>query len=275
MELSGAPTQLVTPWGNGDATKTNPVPVASQQGVKPGAASWTDGFPPLCAEPATSGGIPPAKSDMNGGLYQMSAVDVWMCAGGSFPYSSSFSTAIGGYPKGARVFMASGLGYWISTADSNATDPDTGGAGWIAEIFPRNRVSSVYASGQNTITNGSAEQIVFDTVEFDPASMWNATGKYFVAPWTGNYRLSGSVLLQAPPGQLYTTSVFHNGEQAKTCMAVPQVSDQDLNLTFDAIIACVVGDYLAAYLTAPNVSVTVGGSTGNEIYVYEQVEFLG
>jgi hypothetical protein len=69
---------------------------------------------------------------MNGILYQMSAVDVWMCAGGGFPYNSAFQTAIGGYPKGARVLMASGNGYWVSTTDNNVTDPDTGGAGWAS-----------------------------------------------------------------------------------------------------------------------------------------------
>jgi len=132
MELANAPSQLVEAWAAGDSSKTNPIPVPSQQGVTPGAASWTDGFPPLCAEPIASGGIPPSKADMNGGLYQMSAVDVWMCAGGGFPYNSAFSASIGGYPKGARVLMASGNGYWVSTADNNVTDPDTGGAGWAS-----------------------------------------------------------------------------------------------------------------------------------------------
>ena len=130
MELANAPAQLVEAWATGDSTKTNPIPVPSQQGITPGAASWVDGFPPLCATPVASGGIPPSKADMNGGLFQMSAVDVWMCAGGGFPYNSGFQTAIGGYPKGARVLMASGGGYWVSTVDNNMTDPDTGGAGW-------------------------------------------------------------------------------------------------------------------------------------------------
>jgi hypothetical protein len=133
MLLASAPAQLVLPWGNGDSSKTNPVPVPSQIGVTPGAASWTDGFPPLCATPVASGGVPPAKADMNGGLYQMSAIDVWMCAGGGFPYNSAFSTAIGGYPVGARVLMAGGLGYWRSVVDGNTTDPDTGGTGWVQE----------------------------------------------------------------------------------------------------------------------------------------------
>lgn len=136
MQLSGAPAQLVLPWANGDSSKTNPIPVPSQIGVTPGAASWTDGFPPLCATPVISGGVPPAKADMNGGLYQMSAVDVWLCAGGGFPYSSAFSAAIGGYPKGARVLAATGLWYWHSNVDNNTTDPDTGGAGWSAVGTP-------------------------------------------------------------------------------------------------------------------------------------------
>ena len=133
MELANAPSQLVEAWATGDSTKTNPIPVPSQIGITPGAASWTDGFVPLNAILRADGGIPPRIQDMNGGLYQMSAVDVWMCAGGGFPYSSAFQTAIGGYPKGARVLMASAAGYWVSTVDNNMTDPDTGGAGWASD----------------------------------------------------------------------------------------------------------------------------------------------
>ena len=129
MELANAPAQLVLAWASA-GSKNNPIPVPSQQGITPGAASWTDGFPPLCDTPLSEGGIWPSMQDTNGGLYQMSAVDVWMCAGGGFPYNSAFQTAIGGYPKGARVLMASGGGYWVSTVDNNMTDPDTGGAGW-------------------------------------------------------------------------------------------------------------------------------------------------
>lgn len=130
MELANAPVQIVEAWATGSSIITNPIPVPSQQSIKPGAASWTDGFPPLCATPSISGGVPPSMADINGALYQMSAIDMWICAGGGFPYSASFSSAVGGYPKGARVLMASGAGYWVSTVDNNTTDPDTGGAGW-------------------------------------------------------------------------------------------------------------------------------------------------
>ena len=238
MNLSGAPSQIVLPWANGDSSKTNPIPVPSQQGVTPGAASWTDGFPPLCAMDETEGGIPPAKPDMNGGLFQMSAVDVWMCAGGGFPYNSAFSAAVGGYPKGARVFMASGLGYWRSTVDSNATDPDTGGAGWIPDSGGF-AVASVYASGQTTIATGT-NPIIFDTVEFDPAGMWNGTSHAFVAPWAGLYRISGSVMLSAPAAQLLGVQVWHNGALAKQCFQAPQVSNVNLSLPFNAGMNCAI-----------------------------------
>lgn len=132
MQISDAPSKLVLPWADA-GSKTNPIPVASQQGITPGAASLTDGFPPLCDTPLASGGIPPSMQDMNGGLYQMSAVDRWACAGGGFPYDATFSAAVGGYPKGARVLKAIGSAYWISTVDNNVTDPDTGGAGWASD----------------------------------------------------------------------------------------------------------------------------------------------
>lgn len=133
MQISDAPTKLVEAWATGDSTKTNPIPVPSQISITPGAASWTDGFPPLCAVDLESGGYPPTKPDMNGALYEMSSIDKWACAGAGFPYDAAFSTAIGGYPKGARVLKASGNGYWISTTDNNATNPDTGGAGWASD----------------------------------------------------------------------------------------------------------------------------------------------
>ena len=132
MQLSNAPQKIVEAWATGDTTKTNPIPVPSQQSITPGAASWTDGFPPLCNVPLLAGGIPPTIYDMNGGLFQMSAIDVWMCAGAEFPYDATFSAAIGGYPKGTILLNASGAGYWQCTVDNNTSDPDTAGAGWIA-----------------------------------------------------------------------------------------------------------------------------------------------
>ena len=110
----------------------NPIPTASQIGITDGAASLTDGFPPLTFTPKASGGVPPFGADFNGILNQTTAVARWIQAGGLSVYDATFSTAIGGYPSGAVLVRADGGGFWISTADDNTTDPDTGGAGWDA-----------------------------------------------------------------------------------------------------------------------------------------------
>ena len=266
MQLSGAPSQIVLAWGTGDSSKTNPIPVPSQQGIKPGAASWTDGFPPLCATPVSSGGVPPFKADMDGVLYQMSGIDVWMCAGGGFPYSSAFSSAVGGYPKGSRVLMASGLGYWQSTADNNTTDPDTGGAGWIP-LPGGNALISVATSSVAQTFGPGATGITFDTVVSDAFSMFNATDKYFIAPWAGLYRLSGAITLSAPSGELIGTLVNNSFYSFQA----PQVSNVDLTFPWNRVVSLAAGDALQPYLSvAGSVSVTsVAGSA------YAEAEFLG
>ena len=273
MQISGAPLQLVEAWANGDSSKTNPIPVPSQQGITPGAASWTDGFPPLCATPIASGGIPPSKSDMNGGLYQMSSVDVWMCAGAGFTYNSAFSSAIGGYPKGSKVLMANGSGYWRSIIDNNTSDPDTGGAGWVPDS-PGVAIASVYASTQNTIATGT-NPIILDTVEFDPSGMWDAVSSKFVSPWAGFYRLTGSVLLSSPAGQLLATQIWLNGALAKQCFQAPQVSDGNLSLPFDGIVQVATGDTIVPYLSVPLTAVSAGVVGSNQAYVYAQLSYLG
>lgn len=130
MQLSQIPTQVPLPFA-ANGTK-NTIPETSQIGVTPGAASLNDGFPPLTFTPLAAGGVPPSGADFNGILNLLSQNTQWQNAGGFFPYSASFSTAIGGYPKTALLAKASGLGFWLNLADNNTTDPDTGGAGWIA-----------------------------------------------------------------------------------------------------------------------------------------------
>jgi len=83
-------------------------------------------------QPASSGGINPYGQDFNGLGNVLTAVQQWQSAGGLFPYDATFSSAIGGYPKGAFLLKAGAIGMWQSTVDNNTTNPDTGGAGWIS-----------------------------------------------------------------------------------------------------------------------------------------------
>ena len=133
MLLANAPTKFTLPFAV-SGTK-NVIPVPSQIGITAGAASLTDGFPPLTRTPLAGGGVPPSGADMNGILYEMSNVVRWANAGAGYIWDTTFAndTDVGGYPKGARVLRTDGVGYWINTTDSNTTDPEAGGAGWVPD----------------------------------------------------------------------------------------------------------------------------------------------
>lgn len=142
MQLSGAPTKIAVPFAN-SGTK-NTIPVASQIAVTPGAASFTDGFPPLTFTPIAAGGVPPFGADFNGILNAITQAVRWQMAGGTYLYDGTFSTAVGGYPKGAVLSKATGLGLWLNQTDNNTNNPDTGGAGWNDLTSGRLLRTSVY-----------------------------------------------------------------------------------------------------------------------------------
>lgn len=129
---SAAPTKIQIPFANSaGGAYVRTVPIASQIGIQNGAASYTDGFPPLNFTPINAGGVPPFGQDMNGILRDVSAHARWWAAGGPVYYDGTYQTNIGGYPKGAIVQSAITTGLlWVSTADNNVANPDTGGAGW-------------------------------------------------------------------------------------------------------------------------------------------------
>ena len=137
MLASQIPTKFPLAWGaDAGGPFIRAIPTASQIGIQNGAASLTDGFPPLCFSPVAAGGVPPFGQDFNGINNQMTAWLQWVQAGGGVPfYDAVFSGQIGGYPNGAMLQATSGAGnFWISTVDNNTSDPDTGGGGWTA--FP-------------------------------------------------------------------------------------------------------------------------------------------
>lgn len=129
MQASNAPAKIQVPFANSGAKQN--IPVASQIGITDGRASYTDGFPPLTRTPVVAGGVPPFGTDMNGILNAITAIQQWQNAGGYPQYDSAFSTAVGGYPKYSILQKADGTGLWISTADNNTNNPDTGGANWV------------------------------------------------------------------------------------------------------------------------------------------------
>lgn len=148
MQLTNTPGKLVLPFANAGAKNT--IPTASQIGITAGAASLTDGFPPLTRTPIAAGGVPPSGLDMNGILYALSAALRWAAAGGGYAFDATFAgdSNVNGYPRGARVMRSDGVGYWLNTVENNTTDPEGGSAaGWVPDLT--NGVAAVTMTSAN------------------------------------------------------------------------------------------------------------------------------
>jgi hypothetical protein len=129
------PLLISYPWGYGAADPTYiniPIPVPTQTGIEPNLASFYDGFPPSTMTPEASGGLPPYGQDMNGILYMVSAYCANFAAGALSSYNATLSSNISGYPVGVVLVNETGNGLWVNNVSGNTTDPDTGGAGWVA-----------------------------------------------------------------------------------------------------------------------------------------------
>lgn len=188
MQSSNKPTKIQVPFANGaGAGYKNSIPVASQISTSPGAASFTDGFPPATMMPLASGGVPPSGPDMNGILNAITAIQQWQSAGGKFAYDAAFATAIGGYPKGAILVNATNDGYWRNTAEGNMTNPDAtdgSAAGWVLAMS--------YPYRKNVLINGN-----FDVWQrgVTPLSITGNTGSgiaFTADRWSVNYSTSAA-----------------------------------------------------------------------------------
>ncbi len=146
----GAPTPAFIPEAFAIAAAggniTFPIPDTSVSPVN--AASWHLGFPPVTMQPEISGGEPPLGQDFNGILYTMSTHLFALQAGQPYLFDSGVEGAISGYAVGALLGMADGSGLWLNQSAANATNPDSGGAGWVPGI-------SYGIAAVNALTGGS------------------------------------------------------------------------------------------------------------------------
>lgn len=146
------PVNLQTPFA-ASGTK-NTIPVPSQIGITPGAASFTDGFPPLTFTPIAAGGVPPAGADFNGILNELSSHTVFQNAGGRYRFDATLAAAIGGYPVGFVLQDDAGLNEYVNILAANTTNfnttPASIGVSWIPY------------SGQ-TATQSGANKYALDT----------------------------------------------------------------------------------------------------------------
>lgn len=153
MQASNQPVSLPIPFAAGAGSSfIRTIPTASQIGITNGAASLTDGFPPLCFTAVNAGGVPPFGQDFNGILNYLSSAIQWFQAGYFPAYNPTFALAIGGYPNNATITNSVGTGFWKSIADNNLTNPDAGSAGFTGSISTT--VLTVTAMTSGTIAVG-------------------------------------------------------------------------------------------------------------------------
>lgn len=168
MKASDVPAKFPIPFASSaGGAYVRAIPQASQIGIQDGAASLTDGFPPDTFILQSAGGVGPFGQDMNGILKEITLWSQWQSAAGPIVYDSTFSAAIGGYPKGTILAAALDGQFWLSTADDNTSDPDTGGANWARLTMATPMVSFVNlagsATGSNRLASWTVDQITAAT----------------------------------------------------------------------------------------------------------------
>jgi hypothetical protein len=224
---SAIPTKIPTWWGElaGSPYITCPVPTPSQVSITAGRASWTTGFPPLTFTPVASGGVPPFGQDMNGALCQISQWTQWQNAGAPTFYDSVFSTAVSGYPAGAVVANASTAGcFWVSTADNNTSNPDTGGANWNA---------SCPGGGIGGASTGSANSQVVTTTPFALSSGRPLAGT--VIAYKAGY--SNTLALQVNVNSTGLINVYRHSQRGATLSVGGEtIAGQMVTLQYDGSV---------------------------------------
>ena len=260
MQSSNIPAKIPLPfaYAAGPSYK-NTIPTASQIGITNGKASLTDGFPPLTFQGISSGGVPPFGADFNGILNEITAIQQWQQAGGFFPYDSAFSTAVGGYPKGAIVESSLGTGFWVSNVENNTANPDVSGStGWSALVF-HGVQAFVISSTSVTLDNVN---IAFPIIKFSGTLTGNTTvtipnesGSWIIGNFTtGAYTLT--IKTAAGVGvtltQSQSTYIFGDGVNV-------YYADSSKVASFNGRVGTVT-------LNAGDVTAALGYTPGNVIY---------
>jgi len=219
MLLSNIPAKIAAIFA-ASGTK-NTIPLTTAGVAHTNNASFDVGFPSITMTPVISGGLPPFGADFNGLMNMVTAIQQWQGAGGMFPYDLAFSTAIGGYPKGAMLLKATGLGRWQSTVDNNTSNPDTGGANWADlgagfsgafatngyRVFPD---GTIIQWGVLTISDSTGKSTVTFPIAFPNAAL--ACVGYYKGAGTGSAPSSPVSVMGTPPTlTTFQTWTYSNG----------------------------------------------------------------
>ena len=158
MQNLTQPTLLLKPFA--ESGDKNTLPVTNTDASNPQLADLTNGFPQITSESPDDGGLPPERKDFNGLGYLTTTYDFFYQAGGTFTFNATISSAIGGYPKDARLWYTDSNGATTilrSTKNNNTdnfiTTPSYIGTSWVAEI-PALAWNNIW-TGNNTFSGST------------------------------------------------------------------------------------------------------------------------
>lgn len=170
MNRTDAPAKQPKPFGiNGQREPILPTTPAGDN-----TASYESGFPPITMILKSAGGLPPKGQDVNQILYELSALCRWASSGALNSYDATFSTGIGGYPKGSVLLSDDGSNIFISTSDANIENPNLSNNGWL-NLF------AFLGLGSLAKQNSNAVNITGGIVKTTQGSLFDGSNRVYSA----------------------------------------------------------------------------------------------
>lgn len=196
--------------------------------------------------------------------------------------TGTFPVARGG--TGASTLTANGILVGNGTSAVSAIAPVAAGSRLVstgtgsAPVWQAPLYAQVYLSANQSVTAGVATKIAFDTVQTDPAGIWNAANSRFIPNRAGTYRVSGTFLVgstTASAGNTFVWYIRKNGSTyAQNNLTSDFVGAFGSSSTFNVLVSMNGStDYIEGFVLVSGTSTTV---TGNPILLTHMgIEYIG
>lgn len=251
------PTLLLKPFA--DSGDKNSIPVTNSDLANPQLADLTNGFPAITSEVPENGGLPPERKDFNGLGYLTTTYDYFYQAGGTFTFNSTISTAIGGYPKDARLWYTDSNGATTvlrSTKNDNTdnfvTTPSYIGTSWVPEI-PALGWNNTW-TGTNTFSG--AVVLGASATVTAPSSVSDSSTKVPSTAWVGDridnkLSFNGSDKIEISQATLTSTNGYEAPSNGFVYLSGANTSNNSIEFTLNSYTTAYQG-YLNSPLTVSN-----------------------
>lgn len=129
-------------------------------------ASLQEGWNSITSTPIDEGGVPANRLDFNGLGYLATVLLYFLQQGGFIQYDSTMSGYLGGYPKGAVLWVVNnGIPQYAvrSTINNNTNNPASNMTGW--EKLTINPAGDTMSGTLSNVNNAQIRNIEFVTQE--------------------------------------------------------------------------------------------------------------